>query len=114
MEVKLYVGNLSYDTSEEQLRSLFSEAGTVSSIDLIMDRDTHRPKGFGFVTMSTQAEAEKAISLLNGKEVDGRALTVNAARPREERPMGGDRGRSFGNQSRHKQSRGGGGYNNRY
>jgi len=113
LEVKLYVGNLSYDTSEDQLRTLFGEAGTVSAVDLIMDRDTHRPKGFAFVTMSTQVEAEKAISLLNGKEVDGRALTVNTARPREDRPMGGNRGRSFGDKDRHKRSSGGG-YNNRY
>ncbi len=112
MEVKLYVGNLSYDTSEDQLRTLFSEAGTVNAVDLIKDRDTHRPKGFAFITMSSQVEAEKAISTFNGKEVDGRPLTVNTAKPREDRPMGGGN-RSFGdNKNRRPRSGGGGGYNN--
>lgn len=116
MEVKLYVGNMSYDTNEEQLRTMFSEAGTVSAVDMIMDRDTHRPKGFAFVTMSTQAEAEAAIKMFNGKDVGGRPLTVNAARPREERPMGGGGGggrSSYGDQNRRKRT-GGGGSNNRY
>ena len=85
MEVKLYVGNMSYDTNEEQLRTMFSEAGTVVAVDVIKDRDTHQPKGFAFITMSTQAEAEKAISLFNSKEIGGRPLTVNTAKPREER-----------------------------
>jgi RNA recognition motif-containing protein len=89
METKLYVGNLSYDTTEEGLRSLLSQAGTVASLDMIKDRDTGRPKGFAFVTMSTQAEAEKAISMFDGKSLDNREIKVNIARPREERPRGG-------------------------
>ena len=83
METKLYIGNMAYDTSEEELRSLFSEAGTVGSVDIIKDRDTGRPKGFAFITMNSQAEAEKAISLFNEKNLHDRALTVNIARPRE-------------------------------
>lgn len=85
METKLYIGNMSYDTTEEQLRTMFGEAGMVGSVDIIKDRDTGRPRGFAFVMMSNQAEAEKAISMFNGKSVDDRALTVNLARPREER-----------------------------
>ncbi len=84
---KLYVGNLSYDTTEDELRELFTEAGTVDSVDMIMDRDTRRPKGFAFVTMKTQAEAENAIRLFNGKMVDNRELKVNVAKPREDRPQ---------------------------
>ncbi len=96
MDTKLYVGNMSYNMTEQDLRSLFSEAGTVETVDVIKDRDTGRPKGFAFISMKTQAEAEKAISMFNGREVDGRALAVNIARPREERPSyggggGGDR-----------------------
>jgi RNA recognition motif-containing protein len=89
MQSKLYIGNMSYDTTEEELRTMFSEAGTVESVDIIKDRDTGRPKGFAFVTMSSQAEAEKAISLFNEKSFNDRPLTVNIARPREERPSGG-------------------------
>jgi len=89
LETKLYVGNMSYDTTEEQLRTMFGEAGTVGSVDIIKDRDTGRPKGFAFVMMSSQVEAEKAISLFNGKSVNDRALTVNLARPREERDSRG-------------------------
>jgi len=87
MIAKLYVGNLSYDTTEDKLRELFAEAGTVDSVDMIMDRDTRRPKGFAFVTMKTQAEAEKAIQMFNGKSVDNRELKVNVAKPREDRPQ---------------------------
>ncbi len=87
MIAKLYVGNLSYDTTEDKLRELFAEAGTVDSVDMIMDRDTRRPKGFAFVTMKTQAEAENAIRLFNGKMVDNRELKVNVAKPREDRPQ---------------------------
>ncbi len=87
MIAKLYVGNLSYDTTEDKLRELFAEAGTVDSVDMIMDRDTRRPKGFAFVTMKTQAEAEKAIQMFNGKTVDNRELKVNVAKPREDRPQ---------------------------
>lgn len=92
METKLYVGNMSYDTTEADLRALFSEAGTVEAVDIIKDRDSGRPKGFAFVTMSNQAEAEKAISMFNEKTVDNRALTVNIARPREDRFGGGGGG----------------------
>ena len=89
METKLYVGNLSFDTTEDGLRTLLAQAGTVQAVDLIKDRDTGRPKGFAFVTMSTQAEAEKAISMFNEKMLDDRAIKVNFARPREERPYKG-------------------------
>ena len=89
METKLYVGNLSYKTTEEGLRALLAQAGTVASVDMIKDRDTGRPKGFAFVTMGTQAEAEKAISMFDGKSLDDRVIKVNIARPREERPRGG-------------------------
>lgn len=90
METKLYVGNMSYDTTEEDLRTMFSEAGTVGTVDIIKDRDSGRPKGFAFITMNSQAEAEKAISMFNEKTINDRALTVNVARPREERPSGGN------------------------
>ena len=89
MEKKLYIGNLSFETTEERLRSLMSEAGTVEEINMIMDRETGRPKGFAFVTMSTQAEAENAIVMFNEKNVDDRTIKVNIARPREERPRMG-------------------------
>lgn len=95
MITKLYIGNLSYDTTEDQLRSLLSQAGTVESVDMIMDRDTGRPKGFAFATMASQAEAEKAISMFNETNFGNRALKVNLARPREERPRGG--GGGYGN-----------------
>lgn len=85
METKLYVGNMSYETTEQDLRTMFSEAGTVESVDVIMDRQTGRPKGFAFVMMSSQAEAEKAISLFDSKDLKTRTLKVNIARPREER-----------------------------
>lgn len=85
---KLYVGNLPYTTSQEQLQELFAQAGTVAEVAIITDRDTGRAKGFGFVTMSSKEEADKAIEMFNGYELDGRALTVNEARPREERPAG--------------------------
>ncbi|HLB65291.1 MAG TPA: RNA-binding protein [Anaerolineales bacterium] len=85
MEVKVYVGNLAYSTTEDELRSLFAQAGTVVSVALIKDRDTGQSKGFAFVEMSSQVEAQKAISTLNGQALNGRDLTVNLARPREER-----------------------------
>jgi RNA recognition motif-containing protein len=91
MESKLYVGNLAYSTTEDDLRSLFAEAGTITSVALIKDRDTGRSKGFAFVEMSSQAEAEKAISMFNGKALNERELTVNIARPRKERGGSGDR-----------------------
>jgi RNA recognition motif-containing protein len=109
LEVKIYVGNMSYETTEDNLRTLFAQAGTVVTVDVIKDRDTHRPKGFAFVTMSSQAEATNAIDMFNGKEVNGRPLTVNVARPREERPSGG---RSYNNNRSNR--RGGGGSNSRY
>ena len=86
---KLYVGNLSYGATEATIRSLFEKHGAVESVTLINDRDTGRSKGFGFVEMANDAEAQRAISALNGKEVDGRALTVNEARPKTERSSGG-------------------------
>ncbi|MFM8321644.1 MAG: RNA recognition motif domain-containing protein [Chloroflexota bacterium] len=89
MESKLYVGNLPYATSEGDLEAMFGQAGTVKSVQIVKDRDTGRSKGFGFVEMSSQEEAEKAISMFNGREVSGRALTVNVARPKEERSGGG-------------------------
>jgi RNA recognition motif-containing protein len=96
METKLYVGNLSYTTSEEDLQALFAQAGTVSSVMLIKDRDTGRSKGFAFVEMGTQAEAQKAISQLHGSKFGDRDLTVNVARPREERSGGGGGGGGWG------------------
>ena len=86
MDAKLYVGNLSYDTTEESLRRAFAQAGTVVSVDIIKDRDTGRTKGFAFVTMNNQEEAENAIKLWNGKTLDNREIKVNIARPREEKP----------------------------
>ena len=85
--MKIYVGNLSYSTSEEDIRTAFSAFGTVDSADLIMDRGTGRSKGFGFVEMSVDSEGQAAIDALNGKDVDGRSLNVNVAKPREERPQ---------------------------
>lgn len=101
MEAKLYVGNLSYTTTENDLQTLFAEAGTVTSVALIKDRDTGRSKGFAFVEMASQAEAENAIKMFNGKSFGDRELTVNIARPREERSSGGfGGGRSGGYQNR--------------
>lgn len=102
--MKLYVGNLSYNAGETDLRELFSAYGAVESVAVITDRDTGRSKGFGFVEFANDAEAQAAISGLNGKEVSGRALTVSQARPKTEGGGGGDRG-GFG---------GGGGRKNRY
>lgn len=84
--MKIYVGNMSYDVTEEELRNLFSEYGQVSEVNIIEDRDTGRPKGFAFVEMPTQAEAENAIKNLNEKEMKGRNIKVNQARPKEDRP----------------------------
>ena len=92
METKLYVGNLSFDTTEDGLRTLLAQAGTVQAVDLIKDRDSGRPKGFAFVTMGNQSEAEKAISMFNGTMFDDRAIKVNFARPKEERPYKGGYG----------------------
>ena len=101
MSNKLFVGNLSFNTTENDLNDAFAAFGTVTEANLMMDRSTNRPRGFGFVTMSSAEEAQKAIDGLNGKEMDGRALTVNVARPREERAGGNGGGR---------RSYGGGGY----
>ncbi len=98
MEAKLYVGNLPYNTVDADLESLFAAAGTVKSAQVIKDRQSGRSKGFGFVEMSSQAEAESAITMFHGKDYSGRPLTVNLARPREDRPAGGGGGfRSGGN-----------------
>jgi RNA recognition motif-containing protein len=101
MAKKLYVGNLSYSTTEEQLQDLFSQAGDVESVAIITDRETGRSKGFGFVEMATDEGAEEAIKRFNGSAIDSRTLTVNEARPREERPRTGGGGGYGG---------GGGGY----
>lgn len=92
MENKLYVGNLPYSASEEDIKAHFSKAGNVTSVALIIDRETKRPKGFGFVEFSSNEEAQKAISMFNGQSFMGRNITVNVARPREERPRSGGRG----------------------
>lgn len=108
MTKKLYVGNLSYNTTEEQVRELFSQAGEVDSVSLITDRETGRAKGFGFVEMNTTEGAQDAIKRFNGYSMDNRNLTVNEARPREERSGGGGGG-GYGGGSR-RDSGGGGGY----
>lgn len=92
---KLFVGNLSFNTTENDLQDMFAAHGSVVEANLMMDRTTGRPRGFGFVTMSTPEEAEAAILALNAKSIDGRALTVNVAKPREER-SGGGRGNGGG------------------
>jgi RNA recognition motif-containing protein len=89
MSMKLYVGNLAFQTSSEELQSLFSQAGTVESVSLIEDRETGRSRGFGFVEMSTKEEGAAAIQQFNGKDLGGRALNVNEAKPREDRGGGG-------------------------
>ena len=107
MSMKLYVGNLSFQTSSDDLQELFSQAGTVESVSVVEDRDTGRSRGFGFIEMSSREEGEAAISQLNGKEVGGRSLTVNEAKPREDRrPSGGGGRGGFGGGNR-----GGGGGN---
>ena len=107
MSTKLFVGNLSFNTTENDLNDAFAAFGTVTETNLMMDRTTGRPRGFGFVTMGSADEAQKAIEGMNGKDMDGRALTVNVAKPREERAPGGGGGgrREYG---------GGGGGRNRY
>jgi cold-inducible RNA-binding protein len=89
MSTKLYVGNLSYDTTENDLQDLFAPHGTVVGAQLIMDKMSGRSRGFGFVTMETKESADAAVAAMNGKNVEGRDLTVNEARPREDRPAGG-------------------------
>lgn len=97
MSNKLFVGNLSFNTTENDLQDAFAAHGTVVEANLMMDRMSGKPRGFGFVTMSTPEEAQKAITALHGAQLDGRPLTVNVARPREERPPGGGGGgRGYG------------------
>ena len=96
MSTKLYVGNLSFNTTENDLQAAFAAFGTVTEANLMMDRATGRARGFGFITMSTAEEAQKAIEGMNGRSMDGRALTVNVARPREERSSGGGGQRQYG------------------
>lgn len=108
MSTKLFVGNLSFNITENDLQDAFAAHGTVVEANLMMDRATGRPRGFAFITMSSPEEAEKAIAAMNGAALDGRNLTVNTARPREERPAGGGGGggrREYG---------GGGGGRDRY
>jgi cold-inducible RNA-binding protein len=111
MSNKLFVGNLSFNTTENDLQDAFAAHGTVLEANLMMDRMTNRPRGFGFVTMSSPEEAQKAIEALNGKEVDGRALTVNVARPREERGGSGGGGGGGGGGGRREYGGSGGGRN---
>jgi RNA recognition motif-containing protein len=102
MATKLFVGNLSFNTTEGDVLDLFKQAGTVNKCELIIDKFTSKSRGFAFVEMGSQDEANKAIAQFNGKELDGRALTVNEAKPREDRPRGGGGGYGGGG--------GGGGY----
>ncbi len=92
MNTKLFVGNLSFNTTENDLQDAFAAHGTVVEANLMVDRASGRPRGFGFITMGTPEEAQKAIEALNGSSLDGRNITVNIARPKEERPGGGGRG----------------------
>ena len=108
MNNKLFVGNLSFDITENDLQDAFAAHGTVTETNLMMDRMTNRPRGFGFVTMSSDEEAQKAIDALNGKDMGGRALTVNVAKPREERAPSSGGGR------RQYSGGGGGGGGRRY
>ena len=113
--MKLYVGNLSFDTTENDLQAEFEQFGKVVEAALVTDRETGRSRGFAFVTMGSPAEGEAAIKALEGKEFQGRALTVNEARPREERPRGGSGGgRSFGGGGGRSSGGGGGGGRGRY
>jgi len=119
MDTKLFVGNLSFDTTEEDLRSLFTQAGTVTSVALIKDRATGRSKGFAFIEMSNQSEAEQAIKLFNGYSLANREIKVDKAREKEERPSSGygsNRYQSGGqkDQYRDRKKRKGSSYNDRY
>jgi cold-inducible RNA-binding protein len=100
MSTKLFVGNLSYDITENDIQDMFAACGPVSEVNLIVDRMTNRPRGFGFVTMATEEGSQAAIQQLNGKNVGGRDLIVNEARPREERSGGNGGGRGFGGGAR--------------
>ena len=105
MGTKLYVGNLSFNTTENELQELFSQAGAVQEVTLMQDKFTGKSRGFAFVTMGSEEDAQSAISKFNGQTIEGRPLTVNEARPREPRPPGGGGGRGYGG--------GGGGYGGR-
>ena len=105
MEAKLYVGNLSYQTTEQRLRELFMQAGNVTSVALIKEPGTQRSKGFAFVEMGSPSEVQKAIGMFIGYSLDDRQLTVNVARPREERGGGGFRQNSGGNNNRNNNNR---------
>ena len=104
MGTKLYVGNLPFNTTENELQELFAQAGAVQEVTLMQDRFTGKSRGFAFITMGSEEDAQNAISKLNGHSIEGRALTVNEARPREQRAPGGGGGRGYG---------GGGGYGGR-
>jgi cold-inducible RNA-binding protein len=106
MGTKLYVGNLPFNTTENELQELFSQAGAVQEVMLMQDKFTGKSRGFAFVTMSSEEEAQSAISKLNGHSVEGRSLTVNEARPREPRPSGGGGGRGYGGRREGGQRRG--------
>ncbi|MEP6821225.1 MAG: RNA-binding protein [Chthoniobacterales bacterium] len=108
MGTKLYVGNLSFNTTETDLQDLFAQAGPVQEVSLMQDKFTGKSRGFAFVTMTTDADAQKAITEFNGKTVEGRPLTVNEARPREARPPGG--GGGYGGGGGGRSGGGGGGY----
>jgi RNA recognition motif-containing protein len=109
METKLYVGNLSYQTTELDLRNLFAQAGSVTSVALIMDRETGRSKGFAFIEMGSQSEAEAAIKMFNGSHLGDREINVNIARPREERPNSKYGSRpGYNNSNNYNRSRSGG------
>jgi RNA recognition motif-containing protein len=108
MEAKLYVGNLPYSTVDADLQALFSQAGTVKSAQVIKDRQSGRSKGFGFVEMSSAEEAQSAITMFHGKDYSGRPLTVNIARPRDDRPGGGGSGGGYRNSGSGGQRRSGG------
>jgi RNA recognition motif-containing protein len=113
MATTLYVGNLSYQTTDQQLHDLFSEAGNVSSAQVVTDRYTGQARGFGFVEMATEDEAQQAIAAINGRNMDGRALVVNESKPREGGSGGGSRGGSgggYGGGGGGRSSGGGGGY----
>lgn len=112
MSTKLYVGNLSYNVTENDLQDAFAAHGPVSEVNLIQDRVTGRPRGFAFVTMATPEAAQAAIGAMHGRNLDGRPLTVNEARPREDRPSfggGGGGGRGGGGRREHRGGGGGGG-----
>ena len=111
---KLFVGNLSYNTTENDLQDAFAAHGTVVEANLMVDRMSGRPRGFAFVIMGTPEEAQKAIEALNGKPLDGRNITVNVARPREERPPGGGGGGGRGPRREYGGGGGGGGRRDRY